>query len=233
MSQEQMDANQTNDGVPSTTTAPAGAPAAPAAPASAQGGQTQGEVAPAAPAPIAAPSPAPAALTPPVEGAQSQPPVVETKEPQPAKAPEAYTFELPEEVTLSADALAAYSDAAKSLNLPQDQAQSILAKVAPHMLAHQAQAAEVLKAQWNESSVNDKEFGGDNLEANLGVAKRAVDAFGSPELNTLLADSGLASHPEIIRLLYRAGKAISPDGFIPSGGSAPAGRRDPAKVLFG
>ncbi|HAX23059.1 MAG TPA: hypothetical protein DCY64_22585 [Hydrogenophaga sp.] len=136
-------------------------------------------------------------------------------------------------MVLSGEALAAYADVAKELKLPQDQAQTILAKVAPSMLAHQAAEVAKVHAQWSEQSINDSEFGGENLEKNLGVAKRAVDAFGTPALNDLLNKTGLASNPEIIRLLYRAGKAISPDGFTPSSGSGPASRRDPAEVLFG
>lgn len=211
MDPQVMDA-QANDGVTSPAATPAAAPAAPAvAPSVDQSGQQQ----------AATP---PAVATPPAPAAQA---------PAAPAAPETYTFSLPEEVVLSEQALAAYADVAKELKLPQDQAQTILAKVAPSMLAHQAAEVAKVHAQWSEQSINDSEFGGENLEKNLGVAKRAVDAFGTPALNDLLNKTGLASNPEIIRLLYRAGKAISPDGFTPSSGSGPASRRDPAEVLFG
>lgn len=211
MDPQVMDA-QANDGVTSPAATPAVAPAAPvAAPSGEQSGQQQ-----AATPPVVATPPAPAAQAPAAPA-----------------APETYTFSLPDEVVLSEQALAAYADVAKELKLPQDQAQTILAKVAPSMLAHQAAEVAKVHAQWSEQSINDSEFGGENLEKNLGVAKRAVDAFGTPALNDLLNKTGLASNPEIIRLLYRAGKAISPDGFTPSSGSGPASRRDPAEVLFG
>jgi hypothetical protein len=47
-----------------------------------------------------------------------------------------------------------------------------------------------------------------------------MDAFATPELRTLLNESGLGNHPEIIRAFYRAGKAISEDGFVAGGHKA-------------
>jgi hypothetical protein len=84
---------------------------------------------------------------------------------------------------------------------------------------------------WRQQATTDKEFGGDQLNANLAVAKKAMDAFGTPELTKLLNESGLGNHPEVIRVFYRAGKAISEDGFV-SGQSTQSRVDDPAKRLF-
>jgi hypothetical protein len=72
------------------------------------------------------------------------------------------------------------------------------------------------------SSKTDQEFGGEKLSENLSVAKKALDAFGTPELRKLLDDSGLGNHPEVIRMMYRAGKAISEDRFV---GGSPGGQK--------
>ena len=65
-----------------------------------------------------------------------------------------------------------------------------------------------------EKSQSDEEFGGENLSSNLEVAKSALDAFGTDPLKQLLAESGLGNHPEVIRFMYRAGKAISEDSYV-------------------
>lgn len=145
-------------------------------------------------------------------------------------APEAYEFKVPEGVAFDDAGLEAFGKFAKEADLPQDKAQALLEKLAPAMQERAKAAVESTKAQWQESSRTDKEFGGDKLTENLAVAKRALDTFGSPELRTLLNESGLGNHPEIIRAFYRAGKAISEDRVVNgAGGEAPI---DPAKRLF-
>ena len=61
--------------------------------------------------------------------------------------------------------------------------------------------------------------------------KKALDKFGSPELQQVLTKSGLGNHPAVIRLLLRAGKAISEDTII--GGDAPSNAaKSHADVLY-
>ena len=55
------------------------------------------------------------------------------------------------------------------------------------------------------------------------MARKAVEQFGTPELRTLLDESGLGSHPEVVRFFYRAGKAIGDDNFVAAGRTAPPG----------
>jgi len=85
----------------------------------------------------------------------------------------------------------------------------------------QAQMEEI-RNEWAESAKTDKEFGGDKLPESLMSAKKALEAFGTPELKTLLNESGLGNHPDVIRFMVRAGKAISEDGFV-SGARGAAG----------
>jgi hypothetical protein len=143
-------------------------------------------------------------------------------EAKPEGAPEAYSFTAPEGHEFDPHTLAAFSDVAKELNLPQESAQKVLDKMGPAMAEKQAAQMEQATAEWASSSSSDKEFGGAALEQNMDVAKKALDAFGTPELRTLLNETGLGNHPEIIRVLYRAGKAISEDTFVGrAGGNAP------------
>jgi hypothetical protein len=160
-------------------------------------------------------------------GAQGE---AKADEGKPQGAPETYEFKAPEGATLDDAVVSQFSEVAKELNLPQDAAQKILDKMAPAMAARQAEQIEAIRTDWANTARADKEFGGEKLTENLGVAKKALDQFGTPELRALLNDTGMGNHPEVIRFMYRAGKAISEDGFVQGGRkSAPT---DPAKRLF-
>ncbi|WP_323026539.1 protease [Castellaniella sp.] len=171
-----------------------------------------------------------AASTDPAQGAGAD---GEAGKPKPAEgAPEKYEFQAPEGTeAFDSQVLDAFSAVAKDLNLPQEQAQQILDKMTPVIQARQVEQLQAAHDQWIQAAETDKEFGGEKLQENMAVAKKALDTFGSPELRTLLNQSGLGNHPEIIRAFYRAGKAISEDRFIPSGqANAAAGAN--AKRLY-
>ncbi len=146
-------------------------------------------------------------------------------------APETYEFKLAEGHTLDAGVQAQFEAVARELNLPNATAQKLIETMGPQIASAQALAAEKVKEEWTTAAKGDKEFGGDQLQANLGVAKKAMDAFGTPELKNFLNESGLGNHPEMIRMMYRAGKALSTDKFVP--GSAGAGTgKSAAKTLY-
>jgi hypothetical protein len=148
------------------------------------------------------------------------------------QAPEKYEFKDIEGAAIDSNTLTSFSEVAKELNLSQDAAQKILDKVAPVMAQQQAEAIENLSTQWVQGVQSDKEIGGDKLQQNLAVAKKAMDTFGTPELRTLLNASRLGNHPEIIRVFYRAGKAISQDNFVAGGSGSVNGMKDAAKALY-
>jgi hypothetical protein len=125
---------------------------------------------------------------------------------------------------------------AKELNLSQDAAQRLLDAVGPKMVERQTAQIEAIRNGWADSSKSDREFGGEKLSENLGVAKKALDAFGTAELRTLLNETGLGNHPELIRFMFRAGKAISEDRMVTGAATqAKAGPRsfaDLAEALY-
>ena len=143
----------------------------------------------------------------------------ETSDQEPKKegAPEKYEFnskvaDAPDE--LDPEVLTAFGEVAKELDLPQEAAQKVLDKVAPVMQARQAAVVEQVKLDWANESQADKEFGGESLNDNLEIAKSSLNAFGTDALKTLLSETGLGNHPEVIRFMYRAGKAISEDNYV-------------------
>jgi len=152
-----------------------------------------------------------------------------TKEPE--GAPEKYEFKAPEGAgELASGVLESFSTVAKELNLPQDQAQKVIDAMAPAIAANQAKQIEAARTQWADEARADAEFGGDHLQENLAHAKRAMDTFATPKLKELLDTSGLGNHPELIRFMVRAGKAIGEDQLV-TGSQAGAASHD-AKRLY-
>lgn len=131
-------------------------------------------------------------------------------------APEAYEFSTPEGA-VDEMVMEAYSDVAKELNLPQDQAQMLIDRMLPVMQTQQQQVLSQACEDWALAARSDREFGGERLGENLSIAKKAMETFGSPELQTLLDASGLGNHPEIIRAFYRAGKTLHQDNIVTGG----------------
>lgn len=145
-------------------------------------------------------------------------------------APETYDLQMPEGVELDNEAAAEFVTIAKELNLSQESAQK-LATIAGKIQQKQTEARARQLEAWVDEVKADKDLGGDKLEENLGVARKALETFGSPELKDALNSSGLGNHPAVIRAFFKVGKAISEDGFVR--GSAPrAEANDPAKKLF-
>ena len=151
---------------------------------------------------------------------------------KPEGAPESYEFAFEEGKALDGDMLDDIKALAKDLDLPQDKAQKLADLALKRSdLARESQQVMLARAreEWASAARADKEFGGDALDANLATARKAMEAFGSPELSALLNESGLGNHPEIIRTFYRAGKAISDDTII-KGGSGASTNNDPRRL---
>lgn len=139
---------------------------------------------------------------------------------KPEGAPEKYEFQAGEGRQFDDEVIGAFSEVAKELNLSNSDAQKVLDKVAPVLESRRVAHVAEARAQWVSDSKSDKEFGGDKLQENLAVAKKARDAFATPELVELLDKSGLGDHPEVIRFFVKAGKAISEDNFVGGGQGA-------------
>lgn len=140
-------------------------------------------------------------------------------------APDEYKFEAPEGVEVNEEALAQFSEKAKDLGLTQAQYQALI----EYQTQLNAEGQETMATQyqqrvteWAEATRNDPVIGGESLDANLGLAKRAIETFGDPELAALIdtpsADNpdglGLGNHPAFIRLLYKVGSAVSESSLV-------------------
>lgn len=108
---------------------------------------------------------------------------------------------------------------AKEFDLSQAAAQRVYdlgeKLVAKHTTALTEQI-EKTRNDWGVQSKTDKEFGGDQLDSNLAVARKALD-LGTPELREFLNSSGIGNHPEVIRWMYRVGKTLKQDEHVQGG----------------
>lgn len=132
-------------------------------------------------------------------------------------APADYKFEAPEGVTLDEGDLAKFTEIAKELKLPQDQASKLVGLAIAREQARAEAFANQVQA-WADEVKADKELGTDE---NLAVARKAID-LGPPELKELLNSSGLGNHPAVVRWAYAVGKALSEDAIVAgkTGGNA-------------
>jgi hypothetical protein len=176
-------------------------------------GGPAGGATPPASDPAAPPSQPPAADQ---AQAPQQPPAQKPEEPLAPVVPESYAFvNLPEGYSISEEQLAAFSPVLKELGLTQEQADKLVAFDAQRSLAaqeaSQQQAVEFRNKQvgeWETALRSDAVFGGANFDANVAVAQQFLTDFGSPELSAFLAESGLGSHPEVVRMFHKAGKEL-------------------------
>lgn len=151
-------------------------------------------------------------------------------QPQPTPEPD-YSFEMPEGVELDKSGVDEFTAIAKELKLPADAAKKLVGLEVKRVQAQQ-QAHATLVESWAEQVKADKDLGGEKLQENLAVARKAIDAFGSPELKELLNSTGLGNHPEVVKAFLKAGKAISEDGFVRGQPKSAATESDLAKSLF-
>lgn len=149
-------------------------------------------------------------------------------------APEKYELAAPEGFELEPETTAAFEGVARELNLTNDQANKLVplgAQLVAKLQAQQTDAHQQQVAKWADEAKADKEFGGDKFDASLAVALKARDRFATAELKTLMDQTGLGNHPEMVRLFHRIGTAIADDSFV----QAPAAggqQKSAASVLF-
>jgi len=146
--------------------------------------------------------------------------------------PEKYEFTMPEGVELDTALAEKVDPVLRDLGLTNEQANKLAGAFAEYRVSESQRQSDAYAQQvesWGAAARDDKEYGGAKFDESVAHAQKAIGAFGSPELKTLLAD-GLGNHPELIRFCVRVGKAIGEDGGVD--GNKSSTPKDPASVLF-
>lgn len=173
-------------------------------------------------------TPNPSTATPPAAGTEvktgEQP--AATKTPETAgEQPKPYELKLPENAAIDATIATELAAVAHKAGISQEHAQAIAefmnGKAGAFLEQVKAQQVEAHQNQvktWDEALKTDKEIGGEKIQANLDLGRRALEKFATPEAITFLRESGLNSHPELARIFVRIGKAMGEDTIATGNG---------------
>ena len=88
------------------------------------------------------------------------------------------------------------------------------------------------KAEWIKQCEADKEFGGQKWESSQAVINRGCEHLATPEAVKLMQAYNLNTHPEIVRMFYRAGLLAGEDKSE-TAGTGNTKPNDPAMAIFG
>ncbi len=149
--------------------------------------------------------------------------------------PEKYEFKVPEGMTLDTALVDKLTPVLKELGISQSAAQKLMDAYAPHIAEQFKAQQKSLDDGWNKIKSDWKnettKLLGAEPAKELAHAAKFINKFGTPELRQMLNDTGVGNHPEMVKIMIAAGKAISEDA-MPSGkktsGNPEAGI-DPAK----
>lgn len=173
-----------------------------------------------------------AKLTPEQKQAEAEAKAKAEAEAKAKQVPEKYELKLPDGVSLDTEVSGEFEKTAKEMGLTQENAQKLYelgAKATQRNTAALLTNVKVLQESWLAASTADKEFGGDKLNENMAVAKTALK-FATPELKQILNESRLGDHPEVIRWMYRVGKAMAEDTFVTGGKQGARDSSDEARA---
>ena len=95
-----------------------------------------------------------------------------------------------------------------------------------------AEAFDAQQKAWEAELRADKDMGGQAFEANVSVARRAIERFGSPALKQLLNDTGLGNHPELARFALRVGRALAEDSVAGASAAPQATQSEDAMLAL-
>lgn len=139
------------------------------------------------------------------------------------EVPEAYDFsslELPEGVEIDDNLVETVSPIMKELELNQEQADKLAQAFAEHQqkqASDQAAAFEKQLNDWADQLKTDKEVGGDEFNANMAIARKAVETYGDDDLKSFMESTGAGSNPALVKFMHRVGQTLKEDGSAPGG----------------
>ena len=158
-------------------------------------------------------------------------------------APETYeAFKAPEGVEIAEEVMPDVQALFKDLNLPQDKAQEVFEKLLglqeringtpEEQMQRAEQQIIALNTSMAEQCKSLPGIGGEKFGESLATASKVMQQFGTPELRSLIALTGVGSHPEFFKMMVAIGSKMSPDTFE-RGGEEPQVEKSAAKAMFG
>lgn len=94
--------------------------------------------------------------------------------------------------------------------------------------AHQNQIND-----WIEQTKKDRELGGEKFNENLTAAQEALGELATPELREVLEQTGLGSHPEMVRLFHKLAPLVREENPASPSGHPSSGEQSRLERLYG
>ncbi len=114
---------------------------------------------------------------------------------------------------------------------PAELAQTIIELQQELYTAQQDAHADQVK-QWETEVKEDKDLGGDKLDENLAIAKKALDMLEIEGLKELLDATGLGSNIVFARMFHKIGSVISEDSFVKGGKIQKDKEKSDAQIMY-
>lgn len=160
--------------------------------------------------------------------------------------PEKYDLKIPDGSTLDAKYVDSIAQFSKERGLSNEQAQAILERDNVLMKSwNEKQAAETAanarggKAwtervnKWEADALADKEIGGtpENLRQSSELCRRVLDKHFDPGIINFLNETGLGSHPLLMKGFAKLGRLMADDKFV-GGGQKTQEKKSHAEILY-
>lgn len=154
-------------------------------------------------------------------------------EPEPTKVvPEKYEFKVPEGMQMDEGLLEKATPVLKELGLDQNEAGKLFNLMVEREQANVERWNKQIDT-WKQETMKEL---GENAEAELANTSKFIDKFGGKRadaIRTVLNDTGLGSHPDIVHLFREAGKFHSEDTLaMGSNKNQPSDPENQARKMF-
>lgn len=119
--------------------------------------------------------------------------------------------DVPAGLELNEETCEALAGVCKDLGLSQKSFATIINRVGPILQQQEAQVIESFRADNLKAFAADKELGGANAQKTLAAANKAYEKYCSEDLKDLFKQTGLNTHPAIIRLFHSLSQMMAED----------------------
>ncbi len=158
-----------------------------------------------------------------VLGGEQSDPAGDKGRPEQSTSGDALKITLPEGAQVNKAVLAEFTEMAKKAGMTSDSASEMVAWQFSKLQASAAEQQGVIdqqEADWGKELKSDKEFGGDNYEATVNNAKKALRKFGGDDLAKSLGELGVGNHPGLVKAFAQIGAALGEDSSDAGGGAS-------------
>ena len=152
------------------------------------------------------------------------------------KAVEYGDFKIAEQLQVDEETMTLAKDTFKEMGLTQEQAQKLIDLQNNLALKQDATLTKTVEAEtqkligkWEAAVRADEELGGADLGEKMKIARSAATKLGCEDALMVISEARLSSNPAILRLLYRAGMALSEGAYVQ--GSV-VGEKDLVSILY-